>query len=72
MTVTGQQAPADQGKRRRTRIVVLLSVLAGLGIFLGANAHLLHVAFTSQPECVPHERAADDGNGSYRAAKSAC
>ncbi|MFC4351748.1 hypothetical protein ACFOW6_09365 [Fodinicurvata halophila] len=58
---------------RRTRLIVLLSVVAGLGLFLGANAHLLHIAFTSQPECVPHSKTAKERQGSdYRAAKSAC
>lgn len=42
-------------------------------LFAGANAHLLYVAFRSQPVCVPHEKEASVGGGSgYRAAKSAC
>lgn len=41
---------------------------------LAANAHLVYVAMTSQPDCVPHVRQADAGQagGSYRAAKSSC
>ena len=46
-------------------------VPAGLLLFAGANAHLVYVAFQSQPECVDHLKAAGDGEG-YRAAKSAC
>jgi hypothetical protein len=46
-------------------------VPAGLLIFAGANAHLVYVAFQSQPECVEHLKSAD-GDGGYRAAKSAC
>lgn len=71
--MTGAQRHGTRGGNRRIRLIVLLSVLAGLGLFLGANAHLLHVAFTSQPECVPHSKAADEGDeDAYRAAKSAC
>ncbi|MCB9946168.1 MAG: hypothetical protein H6851_21465 [Geminicoccaceae bacterium] len=46
-------------------------VPAVLLIFAGANAHLVYVAFHSQPECVEHLKSAD-GEGGYRAAKSAC
>lgn len=48
-----------------------LLVPAGLLLFAGANAHLVYVAFQSQPDCVAHVK--DTGNsGGYRAAKSAC
>jgi hypothetical protein len=40
-------------------------------LFVGANAHLVYVAFKSQPDCVAHVKSAGDGEG-YRAAKSAC
>ncbi len=43
----------------------------GLVVFAGANAHLVYVAFKSQPECVDHLKVADKGGG-FRAAKSAC
>lgn len=46
-------------------------VPAGLLLFAGANAHLVYVAFQSQPECVQHLKSAD-GAGGFRAAKSAC
>ncbi|MER2535957.1 MAG: hypothetical protein ABTQ31_12425 [Rhizobiaceae bacterium] len=46
-------------------------VPAGLLLFAGANAHLVYVAFQSQPDCVDHLKSAD-GNGGYRAARSAC
>ncbi|HTM76033.1 MAG TPA: hypothetical protein VL133_00170 [Devosia sp.] len=51
---------------------------AVLGIFLGiavvliaANAHLVFVAFTSQPDCVPHLKGPGAAGG-FQAAKSAC
>ncbi len=40
-------------------------------IFAGANAHLIYVAFQSQPDCVAHLKGAGEGTA-YRAAKSAC
>ncbi|MDQ2633024.1 MAG: hypothetical protein M3Y78_04735 [Pseudomonadota bacterium] len=48
-----------------------LLVPAGLLVFAGANAHLVYVAFQSQPDCVAHVKDAGEGS-SYRAAKSAC
>ena len=49
-------------------------VVAGLVVLvLAANAHLVYVAVTSQPDCVAHLKQADAGqSGSFRAAKSAC
>lgn len=56
--------------RRRWRVAWLL-VPAGLLLVAAANAHLVYVAVTSQPDCVPHLKEAGT-SGSYRAAKSAC
>ena len=52
-------------------MLVWVLVPAALLLFAGANAHLVYVAFQSQPECVLHLKSAD-GDGRYRAAKSAC
>ena len=64
-------------RRVRTRTVVGLSLLAALLLLVGANAHLVYVAVTSQPDCVDHVRPGDvergnAENGSFRAAKSSC
>ena len=56
----------------RARTVVGLSVLAALLLLVGANAHLVYVAVTSQPDCVDHVRQGDAATGSFRAAKSSC
>lgn len=56
--------------RRRWTSAWLL-VPAGLLLVAAANAHLVYVAVSSQPECVPHLKEAG-ASGSYRAAKSAC
>jgi hypothetical protein len=59
-------------RRVRTRTVVGLSLLAALLLLAGANAHLVYVAVTSQPDCVDHVRLGDAEKGSFRAAKSSC
>jgi hypothetical protein len=61
--------------RKGTRLpggwLAWLLVPAGLLLFVGANAHLVYVAFESQPDCVAHVKDAGD-TGGYRAARSAC
>lgn len=58
-------------KRISGRMLAWILVPAGLLLVLGANAHLVYVAFQSQPDCVAHARAPGEG-GNYSAAKSAC
>jgi hypothetical protein len=41
-------------------------------VVLLANMHLLYVAFSSQPGCVPHLKERGQMSGQFRAAKSAC
>lgn len=53
------------------RFIALLIASAGVAILLAANAHLVYVAFDSQPGCVPHAKEAGQ-NGAFRAARSAC
>lgn len=53
------------------RPVTFLIVAACLGLVVLANAHLVHVALDSQPDCVPHARTAGE-DGTFRAARSAC
>lgn len=52
------------------RRVALLLIPAALLLFAGANAHLVYVAVSSQPDCVDHLK--EPGGGGYRAAKSSC
>jgi hypothetical protein len=58
----------------RNRIAIWLGVGAAVLLVAAANAHLVYVAATSQPECVSHLRPGDSGaaRGSFSAAKSAC
>ena len=72
---TAAQGLAAAGPRRRRRMLVAGLIVAAVGlVFAGANAHLLYVAFSSQPDCVAHLKPGDGGTGSMRfsAAKPAC
>lgn len=53
------------------RFIALLIASASVVILVAANAHLVYVAFESQPGCVPHAKEAGQ-NGAFRAARSAC
>ncbi len=55
---------------RARRIALVLAGLVVL-VILAANAHLVWVAVTSQPDCVPHTRS-PGADGAYRAARSNC
>ena len=58
---------------RSWRWVAWLLVPIGLLVFAGANAHLVYVAASSQPDCVPHVRAGDGAaGGKFSAARSSC
>jgi len=56
-----------------TKTAIALVVAGLVVLVLAANAHLLYVAVTSQPDCVAHLKQGDARHGdSFRAAKSAC
>ena len=57
--------------RLNWRLVSLLIVGAGVLVFIGANAHLVHVALISQPDCVEHLKT-EGQDGAYRAARPSC
>ena len=59
-------------KRLRIPLAVWLLVPLAVLLFAGANAHLIYVAFSSQPECVDHLKTPEPGTGRFRAAKSDC
>ena len=58
-------------KPRRKGLLVWVLVSAGVLLVASANAHLVYVAFDSQPECMDHAKTVGDGQR-YRAAGSAC
>lgn len=57
--------------RRRLRWGWLLAA-AVVAILLAANAHLVYVAFSSQPACVSHLKAPDGTTYNFSAARSGC
>ncbi|OJY37045.1 MAG: hypothetical protein BGP06_19485 [Rhizobiales bacterium 65-9] len=59
------------GPRRNWKLISLLIVGISIAVMIGANAHLVYVAITSQTGCVPHTKDAGS-DGAFRAAKSAC
>jgi hypothetical protein len=56
----------------RSRGFYVTLAVAALGVLLLANAHLVYVASTSQPECVEHSRGDAHAPGVFAAAKSSC
>ena len=66
--VAGRMMPA----RRNWRLIAAAIAAAVMAVFVAANTHFIYVAFTSQPDCVPHAKAAGTAGGALRAADSAC
>lgn len=56
----------------RPRIMALAGAAIGVAVLIAANAHLVYVSFASQPACVPHLKAPQEGAAMYRAAKPSC
>ncbi|PSC06040.1 hypothetical protein SLNSH_06340 [Alsobacter soli] len=55
------------------RLSVAIAVAIGFAVVAGANAHLVYVALTSEPGCVPHVRSGESAPGrAFGAAQSAC
>ena len=67
MTSAAQKA---EGRRGWFRPLWFLAVAAM--VVIAANAHLVYVAVSTQPECVAHLKDKGEAPGQYRAAKSAC
>jgi hypothetical protein len=59
-------------RRSGRKTIVFALVALGIAVFVGANAHLVYVAFTSQPDCVPHSKEVGVEGAPLRAARSAC
>jgi hypothetical protein len=64
---------ASQWTPAKTKALVWLTVAFGLALLGIANAHLLYVAVTSQPDCVAHVRPGEAASaGMLSAARSSC
>jgi hypothetical protein len=57
---------------KRSRRVIGVLIGTSLLLVAAANWHLVHVAVTSQPDCVAHLRAGSGQSGQFSAAKSSC
>lgn len=68
---TGSQSRLDTRPWRLAAIMLSALIAA---VFVGANAHLIYVAFASRPDCVAHDRATGEARdaGSFGAAQSSC
>ena len=62
----------QQGRERKGWFRPLWFLAIGVLVMLGANAHLIYVAVSSQPECIAHLKEMTGRPSEYRAAKSAC
>ena len=67
---TRAEGRAAFGSRRR--IVAISAAVIALAVLVGANAHLVAVSISSQPDCVPHLKAPVEGAAQLRAAISSC
>ena len=70
--MNGLVTPDTPRARPMIRLWLLLGVAAA--VLVGANAHLIYVATTSQPACVAHlkQGTGDAARGMFSAAKSSC
>ncbi len=61
-------------RKKRNLLMIASAVIAGLLVVLLANAHLVYVAVTSQPDCVAHIQTGvtPAPEGSFSAASSSC
>jgi hypothetical protein len=64
--------PADTGQRSRTILRLWLLVTIAVAVMIAANAHLVYVATSSQPECVAHLRQGEGTPSRFSAAQSSC
>ena len=72
MTPATPAMSSQTGLQRRRRLLLWGMITAGIMLFFAANMHLVYVAVTSQPECVPHAKEVGVDGAPLRAARSAC
>lgn len=66
--------PTTAINRLKIKPMIGLLIAFGFVLFIAANAHLLYVAISSQPECVTHLRHGEGKviGSSFSAAVSSC
>lgn len=57
---------------KRSSLAIYISIAAAVLLLVLANAHLVYVAITSQPDCVTHLKGSGEATGNFRAARSSC
>lgn len=72
MTARNEPAQFKKPERISGRGLRAFLIVTGLLVIAFANAHLVYVAISSQPDCVDHLKSMIETTGVYRAAKSAC
>ncbi|MDK1378685.1 MULTISPECIES: hypothetical protein [unclassified Sinorhizobium] len=64
---------SDTSRGRVGRTSLALGIAFGVAFVATANAHLVYVAVTSQPDCVPHRRVGEASTqATFAAAQSEC
>lgn len=58
--------------KARMKTGLIIGIAVAVAVLLLANAHLVYVAVTSQPDCVPHLKSSGEASGTFRAARSSC
>ena len=68
-----RRTPAiDRGRLLNWRLMAGLIAGAVMLLLIIANAHLVYVAITSQPDCVAHSKTQGQDGVTLRAARPAC
>jgi hypothetical protein len=71
---TGVVRSSESRSLWRGRALAIAIVVGGLVLVFAANAHLIYLAFKTQPECVAHIKEAGSGppGARYAPARSSC
>jgi len=69
-----ERAMPHKQPRARPMIALWILLAVAAAVFIAANAHLIYVATTSQPDCVTHLKPGegDAARGLFSAAQSSC
>ncbi|MDI1229451.1 MAG: hypothetical protein PSY14_17375 [bacterium] len=59
-------------KNRFGKNLVIGFAIVTCVLIVGANAHFVYLASTTQPDCVAHKKPGSDIDRGYAAAKSSC
>lgn len=60
------------GKNKLGKKMAIALAAASCLVIIGANAHFIYVASTTQPDCVAHKKTGVNAEKGFSAAKSSC